>query len=103
MHAAFCIGRNRSIAKMIHDSEDSDVRTLIAAQVERCPSGSFTYALAPDEPANEADLPTAISIIEEEDDLASGLWVTGRTPIDRSDGVAGGCAEAVRNVSLFAH
>ena len=87
MHAAFCIGRERSIAKMIHDSEDSDVRALIAAQVDRCPSGSFTYALAVDGPVNEADLPTAISVIEEEDDLASGLWVTGRIPVDRSDGV----------------
>ena len=88
MHAAFCIGRERSIAKMIHDSEDSDVQALIAAQVDRCPSGSFTYALAADVPANEADLPTAISIIEEEEDLASGLWVTGRIPVDRADGVA---------------
>jgi len=87
MHAAFCIGPERSIAKMIHDSDDSDIRALIAAQVDRCPSGSFTYALAPDEPANEADLPPAISVIEEEDDLASGLWVTGRIPVDRADGV----------------
>lgn len=87
MHAAFCIGRERSIAKMMHDVDDSDVRAFITAQVDRCPSGSFSYALGADEPANEADLPQEISVIEEEGDLAAGLWVTGRIPVERADGI----------------
>jgi hypothetical protein len=36
--------------------------------------------------AIEPDLPQAISVLEEEDGLASALWVTGGVPVLRADG-----------------
>jgi CDGSH-type Zn-finger protein len=34
----------------------------------------------------EPDLQPAISVLEEENGLASALWVTGRVPVERTDG-----------------
>jgi CDGSH-type Zn-finger protein len=86
MHAAFCIARTRRIPEMMADTHDSDVRAQVMAMIDRCPSGSYTYALAPGEPDVEPDLPIAIAVTEEEDGLAGALWVTGGIPIHRSDG-----------------
>ncbi|WP_440099435.1 ferritin-like domain-containing protein [Streptosporangium sp. H16] len=86
IHAAFCIGRARPIAKMLDDTADSDVRSNIMGRIDHCPSGSYSYALERGGETIEADLPRAISVLEEEDGLASALWVTGGIPITRSDG-----------------
>ncbi|MGJ6969546.1 ferritin-like domain-containing protein [Streptosporangium sp. G11] len=86
IHAAFCIGRTRPIAAMLADTDDSDVRATIMGRIDHCPSGSYSYALERGGETIEADLPQAISVLEEEDGLASALWVTGGVPVIRSDG-----------------
>ncbi|MFB9675005.1 ferritin-like domain-containing protein [Streptosporangium vulgare] len=86
IHAAFCISRARPIAKMLDDTADSDVRSNIMGRIDHCPSGSYGYALERGGETIEADLPRAISVLEEEDGLASALWVTGGLPVTRSDG-----------------
>ncbi|TDB97047.1 ferritin-like domain-containing protein [Actinomadura sp. 7K534] len=86
IHAAFCIGRTRPIAKMLDDTEDGDVRSNIMGRIDHCPSGSYSYALERGGETIEVDLPQAISVLEEEDGLASALWVTGGVPVLRADG-----------------
>ena len=87
IHAAFCIGRTRPIAEMLADTADSDVRAEIMGRIDHCPSGSYSYALRRGGETIEADLPQAVSVLAEEDSLASALWVTGRVPVMRSDGL----------------
>ncbi|UBU09109.1 ferritin-like domain-containing protein [Nonomuraea gerenzanensis] len=87
IHAAFCIGRTRPIAAMLADTEDSDVRSAVMGRIDHCPSGSYSYAIERGGESVEVDLPQAISVLEEEDGLASALWVTGGVPVVRSDGV----------------
>ncbi|GAA2118125.1 ferritin-like domain-containing protein [Actinomadura napierensis] len=86
IHAAFCIGRTRPIAAMLADTGDSDVRSNVMGRIEHCPSGSYSYAQRRGGEAIEPDLPPAISVLEEEDGLASALWVTGGVPVHRADG-----------------
>ncbi|MCP2323236.1 CDGSH-type Zn-finger protein [Hamadaea flava] len=86
IHAAFCFGRTRPIAKMLDDSQDSDVRSDIMSRIDHCPSGSYSYALERGGETIEADLPPAVSVLEEEDGLASALWVTGAVAVLRTDG-----------------
>ncbi|GAA1587415.1 CDGSH iron-sulfur domain-containing protein [Kribbella sancticallisti] len=86
IHAAFCIGRTRPIAKMLDDTADSDVRSNVMGRIDHCPSGSYSYALYRGGDSIEPDLPQAISVLEEEDGLASALWVTGDVPVVRADG-----------------
>jgi CDGSH-type Zn-finger protein len=86
IHAAFCIGRTRPIAAMLADTGDSDVRSSVMGRIEHCPSGSYSYALRRGGETIEPDLPRAISVLEEEDGLASALWVTGGVPVHRADG-----------------
>ncbi|MGP3919791.1 ferritin-like domain-containing protein [Nonomuraea sp. 10N515B] len=86
IHAAFCLGRTRPIAAMLADSADSDVRSTIMGRIDHCPSGSYSYALERGGETIEPDLPPAVSVLEEEDGLASALWVTGGVPVLRADG-----------------
>lgn len=86
MHAAFCVGRERHLDSFVADTGDTDVRAQVMGMIDRCPSGSYTYAVAAEDDAVEADLPVGISVTEEEHGLASGLWVTGGIPIERADG-----------------
>ncbi|WP_329536962.1 CDGSH iron-sulfur domain-containing protein (plasmid) [Streptomyces sp. NBC_01450] len=86
IHAAFCIGRTRPIAEMLADTDDSDVRSNVMGRIGDCPSGSYSYALQRDGNPIEPDLPQAISVLEEENDQASALWVTGGVPVFRADG-----------------
>ncbi|MFD0852547.1 CDGSH iron-sulfur domain-containing protein, partial [Actinomadura adrarensis] len=86
IHAAFCIGRTRPIAKMLDDTGDSDMRSNIMGRIDHCPSGSYSYALERGGDTIEPDLPQAVSVLEEEDGLASALWVTGGIPVLRADG-----------------
>jgi CDGSH-type Zn-finger protein len=87
MHAAFCVGSTKQLDEWLPDTGDTDRRAHVMGMIEHCPSGSYTYAIAPDDEANEPDLPQGISVIEEEHRLASGLWVTGEVPIQRADGL----------------
>jgi len=86
IHAAFCIGRTRPIADMLADTGDSDVRSEVMSRIDHCPSGSYSYALERGGETIEVDLPEAIAVLEEENDQASALWVTGRVPVHRADG-----------------
>lgn len=85
MHAAFCVGRQRKIPAMLPDTTDSDVRAQVIAMIDRCPSGSYTYALEPDGADIEPDLPVAVAVTTEEDGLAGALWITGGIPVERAD------------------
>jgi CDGSH-type Zn-finger protein len=85
IRAEFCVGRARRLAEMVPDTEDSDVRAQVIGMIERCPSGSYAYALELDGDDIEPDLGAAVAVIEEEGSLASCLWVTGGIPIQRSD------------------
>ncbi|MEU4572575.1 ferritin-like domain-containing protein [Nonomuraea sp. NPDC023979] len=86
IHTGFCLGRTRPIASMLADTGDSDVRAAVMGRIDHCASGSYSYALERGGETVEADLPRAIAVLEEEDGLASALWVTGGLPVVRSDG-----------------
>jgi CDGSH-type Zn-finger protein len=86
MHAAFCVGRLKRIPELMQGVDDSDVRAQIIGMMERCPSGSYVYALTPDGEDVEPDYPVGIAVIAEEGELAGPLWVTGGIPVLRSDG-----------------
>ena len=86
MHAAFCEGRTRQLDDWLPGTADTDVRSHVMWMIDHCPSGSYTYAIGPDDEAVEPDLPEQIAVIEEEHGLASGYWVTGGIPILRADG-----------------
>ena len=86
MHAAFCVGRLKRIPELMEGVDDSDVRAAIIGMMERCPSGSYMYALTPDGEDVEPDYPVGIAVTQEEGELAGPLWVTGGIPVTRSDG-----------------
>jgi hypothetical protein len=65
------------------------VRSQVIAMIERCPSGSLTYAIQQGEADIEPDLPEQIAVVTEitsDGPIAGPLWVTGQVPIERSDG-----------------
>jgi CDGSH-type Zn-finger protein/uncharacterized Fe-S cluster protein YjdI len=86
MHAAFCVGRTKRIPALMEGVGDSDERASIMPMIERCPSGSYLYALEHEGLNVEPDYPVAIAVVEEEGELAGPLWVTGEIPIARADG-----------------
>ena len=86
MGAGFCVGRLRAIPAMMVDADDSDVRGQIIAMIDRCPSGSYTYALPASGADVEADLPKAVAVTTEPRGIAGALWVSGGIPVKRSDG-----------------
>lgn len=87
--AGFCGTRLTNIRKMMKDADEPAVRAAIIAMVERCPSGSYTYAIEPGEPDVEPDLPVQIAAtveITDEGPIDGPLWVTGGIPVQRADG-----------------
>lgn len=89
MDSGFCGMLNMPMAKFVAASADPQVRSLIIAMVERCPSGSLTYSMEPDETDIEPDLPQKIAVTTEitsDGPIAGPLWVMGGIPIERSDG-----------------
>lgn len=89
MSAGFCATRLASIKDMMASVDESTVRAQIIAMIEKCPSGSFTYAMGEDEPDVEPDYPTQIAVVTEETDdgpIMGPLWVTGYVPVERADG-----------------
>ncbi len=87
--SGFCGNRLTNIQKMTPHSKDTQIRAQIIAMVERCPSGSYTYALAAGEADVEPDLPRQIAVTTEvtsDGPIVGPLWVTGSIPIERSDG-----------------
>ena len=87
--SGFCGTRSTTVEKMVADTADTAVRSNVIAMIERCPSGSFTYAVAADEPDIEPDLPQQIAAtveITSDGPIDGPLWVTGNIPIERADG-----------------
>ena len=87
--SGFCGNRLTNVEEMVRRSEDTTVRAQVMAMIERCPSGSYSYALAEGEPDLEPDLPQQIAVTTEitaHGRIAGPLWVTGGIPIERADG-----------------
>ncbi len=87
--AGFCGNRFTNIQKMVKDTADTSVRSQVIAMIERCPSGSYTYAIESDEADVEPDLPQQIAVTTEmtsDGPIVGPLWVTGNIPIERADG-----------------
>jgi len=88
-NSGFCGNRLTNIEQMVAQSQDPQVRAQIMAMIERCPSGSYVYALEEGGPDVEPDFPQQIAVTTEitSDGLINGpLWVTGSIPIERADG-----------------
>lgn len=87
--AGFCGNRLTNVQKMTPHTDDTQVRAQVIAMVERCPSGSYTYALEANAADIEPDLPRQVAETTEitsDGPIAGPLWVTGGIPIERSDG-----------------
>jgi len=90
MDAGFCANRLTSVRDLVPETADTSVRSQVIAMIERCPSGSLTYAIEEGEPDIEPDLPEQIAVVTEiaaEGPVAGPLWVTGGIPIERADGL----------------
>ncbi len=89
MQAGFCGLRDAGLGQLVAATQDTQVRSLVIAMVERCPSGSLTYRIEADGPEIEPDLPQQVAVTTEiisEGPIAGPLWVTGGIPVVRSDG-----------------
>lgn len=87
--SGFCANRFTNVEKMVDDANDSVVRAQIIAMIERCPSGSFTYALTDHADDIEPDLPVEIAVCSDMTDegaVIGPLWVTGGIEVARADG-----------------
>ena len=89
MESGFCGTRMAKIEQMVPARADTAIRSQVIAMIERCPSGSLTYAIEKGDPDIEPDLPQQIAVTTEitsEGPIAGPLWVTGNIPIERADG-----------------
>ncbi|MFN8482843.1 MAG: CDGSH iron-sulfur domain-containing protein [Anaerolineae bacterium] len=89
MEAGFCGMVNANMPSLVAATNDTKVRSLVIAMVERCPSGSLTYRVESADTDNEPDLPQQIVVtteITDEGPIAGPLWITGGIPIERADG-----------------
>ncbi len=87
--SGFCANRFTNIQQMVGKTADTTIRSLVIAMAERCPSGSYTYALEEGQPDVEPDLPQQIAVTTEftsEGPIMGPLWVTGYILVERSDG-----------------
>lgn len=88
MDSGFCGNRNTTIRKMVPKTDEPAVRAEIMAMIDRCPSGTYTYALTKDGEDIEADLPEQVAVTTEitsEGAIRGSLWVTGNIEVERSD------------------
>jgi CDGSH-type Zn-finger protein len=87
--SGFCANRVTCVEKMVLETHDTQVRSHVIAMIERCPSGSYVYALEEGEEDVEPDLPKQVAVTTEvtwAGRVAAALWVTGNIPIERADG-----------------
>lgn len=87
--SGFCGHRLANIQKLATQTDDSIIRAQVMAMIERCPSGSYTYAQDEMSADIEPDLPQQLAVTTEmtsEGPIAGPLWVTGGIPVERSDG-----------------
>lgn len=89
MEAGFCGTRFANLQKMMAETGDTRVRSLVIAMAERCPSGAYTYTMNAGDPDIEPDLPQQIAVTTEMTDqgpIMGPLWVTGGVPVELSNG-----------------
>lgn len=89
INSGFCGMVNAALPDLVAQTNDTKVRSLVMAMVERCPSGSLTYSIEPGEPEIEPDLPQQIARTTEitsDGPIEGPLWVTGGVRIERMDG-----------------
>jgi CDGSH-type Zn-finger protein len=89
MSSGFCGNRIATLRQLAGKTDDINIRSQVIAMIERCPSGSLAYAMAPGEPDIEPDLPQQIAVTTEitsDGPIRGPLWVTGNIPIERADG-----------------
>jgi CDGSH-type Zn-finger protein len=89
MNSGFCGFYKAPLSTFLAESGDTQKRSLAMAMVERCPAGSLTYRIEPDEPDIEPDLPQMIADTTEitsAGPIIGSLWVMGGIPVERSDG-----------------
>ena len=87
--SGFCGTRFKDMEQLVLDTADTQVRGLVMAMVERCPSGSLTYTLEEGMADIEPDLPWQIAVTTEitsDGPIAGPLWVSGGIPVERCDG-----------------
>jgi CDGSH-type Zn-finger protein len=87
--SGFCANRMTSIAELVPHTDDPQVRELVTAMIEHCPSGALTYTLNESDVDVEAHIPEQIAITTEvisEGPIQGPFWVMGKIPIIRSDG-----------------
>lgn len=89
MESGFCANRHTDIYEMMSQTAEPSVRAEIMAMIERCPSGSFTYALDKDSADIEPDYPVQVAVTTEitsDGPIEGPFWVTGNIPIEQEDG-----------------
>lgn len=89
MQSGFCATRDADISQLVAATNDTKVRSLVMAMVERCPAGALTYRVEAAGPDIEPDLPQQVAVTTEitsDGPIAGPLWVTGGIPVERSDG-----------------
>lgn len=89
MQSGYCGFKDAALSRLVAATQDSKMRSLVIAMVERCPSGALTYRIEENGPDIEPDLPPQIAVTTEitsDGPIAGPLWVTGNIPIERSDG-----------------
>jgi CDGSH-type Zn-finger protein len=89
MESGFCGNRWSTIKQLVSKTEDSGVRGQVIGMIERCPSGSLTYAMDDKDADVEPDLPQQIAVttdITSDGSVEGALWVTGGIPVERADG-----------------
>lgn len=79
-HAGFCGTAATNVWKMVRRADETDVRSQIAAMVERCPSGALTYTLDGAPGPIEPDLPASIAVVPD-----GPLFVGGGVPVTIGD------------------
>ena len=89
MDSGFCGLHDAGLHQLVAATEDTRMRSLVIAMVERCPSGALTYRIDQAGPDIEPDLPVQIAVtieITSDGPIEGPLWVTGYIPVERSDG-----------------
>lgn len=89
MQSGFCGLHDAGMFQLVAASDDTKIRSLVIAMIERCPSGALTYRIEAEAADIEPDLPQQIAITTEITTVGpinGPLWVTGNIPVERSDG-----------------
>lgn len=89
MSSGFCGMQDGDTSYFVALTQDTKMRSLVIAMVERCPAGSLTYKINQGDVDIEPDLPMQVATTTEitsDGPIEGPLWVSGWVPIERSDG-----------------